>query len=402
MQFAILILLAAVVLILLWLVLMSRRKTVDPAMSLMQMEVQSLRGQLTDAMQRNQETVNHQLNEVTRQVNTQLNQVTQQLQRSTGDLNSRLDNAARVVQEVSKGLGGLSEATKKVFDVGKDIASLQEILRSPKLRGGLGELFLGDLLAQIFPPAHYTLQHRFKSGEAVDAVIKLGKNLVPVDAKFPLENFKRVVETATEDDRKIAKKKFIGDVKRHIDAISGKYILPDEGTFDFALMYIPAENVYYELIIRDEAVDTDKGLLNYSFTKRVIPVSPNSFYAYLQTILLGLKGMHIEEQAQEILRARVRARPCLRGLVPSAFFPEIPDDRKCNRAARCGDCPISARYRRRCNQRGLVGYGNRRTRWLHRRVRLAGTFQIAGADTCPSPLRPIQDLDARFATSVRP
>jgi DNA recombination protein RmuC len=306
MQTAIIILLALTILILLWLVLQSRRKTADPGMTLMQQEVQSLRGQLTEAMMKGQDLVNHQLNEVTLQVNSQLNQVTQQLQRSTGDLNSRLDNAARVVQEVSKGLGGLSEATKKVFDVGKDIASLQEILRSPKLRGGLGELFLGDLLAQIFPPAHYTLQHRFKSGEAVDAVIKLGRNLVPVDAKFPLENFKRVVETATEDDRKAAKKKFISDVKKHIDAISGKYILPDEGTFDFALMYIPAENVYYELIIRDEAVDTDKGLLNYAFTKRVIPVSPNSFYAYLQTILLGLKGMHIEDQAQEILRSLAR------------------------------------------------------------------------------------------------
>ena len=306
MQIAILILLAAVVLILLWLVLQSRKKTVDPAMTLMQQEVQSLRGQLTDAMLKSQDSVNQQLSQVTLQVNTQLNQVTQQLQKSTGDLNSRLDNAARVVQEVSKGLGSLSEATKKVFDVGKDIASLQEILRSPKLRGGLGELFLGDLLAQIFPPAHYTLQHRFKSGEAVDAVIRIGQNLVPVDAKFPLENFKRVVETATEEERRIAKKKFIADVKKHIDAIAGKYILPDEGTFDFALMYIPAENVYYELIIRDEAVDTDKGLLNYSFAKRVIPVSPNSFYAYLQTILLGLKGLHIEEQAQEILKNLAR------------------------------------------------------------------------------------------------
>ncbi len=306
MNIAIIILLAAVVLILLWLVLQSRKKTTDPTMTLMQQEVQSLRGQLTDTMLRSQDSVNQQLGQITLQVNSQLNQVTQQLQKSTGDLNSRLDNAARVVQEVSKGLGSLSEATKKVFDVGKDIASLQEILRSPKLRGGLGELFLGDLLSQIFPPAHYTLQHRFKSGEAVDAAIRIGRNLVPVDAKFPLENFKRVVETDSEEERKTAKKKFISDVKKHIDAIAGKYILPDEGTFDFALMYIPAENVYYELIIRDEAVDTDKGLLNYAFAKRVIPVSPNSFYAYLQTILLGLKGLHIEEQAQEILKDLAR------------------------------------------------------------------------------------------------
>jgi len=325
---AILILLAAFVLILLWFVLQSQKKTVDPTLNLLQQEVQSMRGQLTEAMQRSQETVNQQLGQFSNQVNTQLvqvtnlvntqlgqvasqmnirlGQVTDQLQKSTGDLNSRLDNAARVVQEVSKGLGSLGEATQKIFLVGKDIASLQEILRSPKLRGGLGELFLGDLLAQIFPLSHYALQHRFKSGEAVDAVIKLGSSLVPVDAKFPLENFKRVVETATEEERRIARKKFIGDVKKHIDAISGKYILPDEGTFDFALMYIPAENVYYELIIKDEAIDTEKGLLNYAFTKRVIPVSPNSFYAYLQTILLGLKGMHIEEQAQEILKSLAR------------------------------------------------------------------------------------------------
>ncbi len=294
MQTAILILLTIVLLALIRLMFQTRKKIADPAMTLMQQEVQSLRGQLTDAMHKSQEAVNQ-----------QLNQVTQQLQKSTGDLNGRLDNAARVVQEVSKGLGGLSEATKKVFDVGKDIASLQEILRSPKLRGGLGELFLGDLLAQIFPSAHYTLQHKFKSGEAVDAAIKLGRNLVPVDAKFPLENFKRVIET-TEEDRKAAKRKFISDVKKHIDAISGKYILPDEGTFDFALMYIPAENVYYELIIKDEAIDEDKGLLNYAFAKRVVPVSPNSFYAYLQTILLGLKGLHIEDQAQDILKNLAR------------------------------------------------------------------------------------------------
>jgi len=306
MQLTILILLALTVLILLWLALQSRTKTPDPSLSLMQQEVQSLRGQLTDAMLKNQDSVNQQLGQMNLQVNTQLNHVAQQLQKSNSDMNARLDNSSRVVQEVSMGLGSLSEATKKVFDVGRDIASLQEILRSPKLRGGLGELFLGDLLSQIFPPAHFALQHRFKNGEVVDAVIRVGQSLVPVDAKFPLENFKRVVVTATGEEHKTARKKFIADVKKHIDAIAGKYILPDEGTFDFALMYIPAENVYYELIIKDEAVDSDKALLNYAFAKRVIPVSPNSFYAYLQTILLGLKGLHIEEQAQDILKNLAR------------------------------------------------------------------------------------------------
>jgi DNA recombination protein RmuC len=212
-----------------------------------------------------------------------------------------MDNAARVVGDVKKDLGELSKATQQVFDVGKDIASLQEILRSPKLRGGLGELFLGDLLAQILPPTNYKLQYTFKNGARVDAVIQLTDGLVPIDSKFPLENFRRLLESQTDEEKKANRKRFISDVKKHIDAIASQYIQPDEGTFSFALMYIPAENVYYETIIKDESFGEEKGIASYAFAKRVIPVSPNSFYAYLQTILLGLRGLEISEQAKEIL-----------------------------------------------------------------------------------------------------
>jgi DNA recombination protein RmuC len=125
---------------------------------------------------------------------------------------------------------------------------------------------------------------------------------VPVDSKFPLENFKRVIAGETEEERKAARKKFATDVKKHIDAIASKYILPDEGTFDFALMYIPAENVYYEVILKDDAFGEEKGLCAYALAQRVIPVSPNSFYAYLQAIVLGLKGLRIEKSAHEIIQ----------------------------------------------------------------------------------------------------
>ena len=156
----------------------------------------------------------------------------------------------------SRSLGGLEEANRHIYEVGKDIASLQEILRAPKLRGGLGEFFLEDLLAQILPPQHFSTQHAFRSGEKVDAVIKLGASLVPVDAKFPLENFKRIAGSDERRGKKPRQEAILRPMcKKHIDAIAGKYILPDEGTYDFALMYIPAENVYYETIIKDEAPD---------------------------------------------------------------------------------------------------------------------------------------------------
>lgn len=228
-------------------------------------------------------------------------QVVQSLDGTRRAMDERLDGAARVINDVRQNLGQLTEKTQRLAEIGKDIASLQDILRSPKLRGNIGELFLGDLLAQILPPDHFKLQHGFQGGETVDAVVALKAGLVPVDAKFPLENFQRVVKAESDDEKKVARRAFLQDVKKHVDAIAKKYIRPDEGTFDFALMYIPAENVYYETIIKDDDLGGDGALFEYALKKRVIPVSPNSFYAYLQTVLLGLKGMRIEESAREVI-----------------------------------------------------------------------------------------------------
>src|SRR4030042_3855394 len=251
-------------------------------------------------LNKNISLLTEQLRVINEQVNQPLQRVNQQLQNSSGQIGQRLDTAARVIGEVKENIGRLSKASEQIYEVGKNIATLQEILRPPKVRGGLGEQFLGELLSQILPPEFFTLQYPFLSGERVDAVVKLGEKLVPIDSKFPLDNFRRIIESKTEDERKASQRLFYKDVKKHIDDIASKYIVPKEGTYDFALLYIPAENVYYETITKDESFGEEKGILNDAFNKKVIPVSPNSFYAYLQVIILGLKGLKIEEHAREI------------------------------------------------------------------------------------------------------
>lgn len=225
----------------------------------------------------------------------------EQLEQSNRFLNQTQQGYTQAVGQVQHRLGELQQATQSMLEIGKDISSLQNILRAPKLRGGLGELFLAELLKQILPADHVAFQYAFRDGCKVDAVIFLGEGIIPVDAKFPLENFKRILTASGEEDQRQAKKEFIYDVKKHIDDIASKYILPEEGTFEFALMYIPAENVYYETIIKDEM--QPESLASYAIRKKVIPVSPNSFYAYLQAIVRGLKGLRIEHSAQRILES---------------------------------------------------------------------------------------------------
>lgn len=209
----------------------------------------------------------------------------------------RMDGTIRVFGEVQRELGILAQRTREIQEVGRGINNLQELLRAPKFRGGFGELLLEKLLAEVLPQDSYSLQYRFRSGEIVDAVVRIGRNLVPIDSKFPLEDFERITCAENDEEQNNLRRQFNRNIRKHVDNVA-KYILPDEDTFDFALMYIPAENIYYETIIRDTE---ESDLFSYSVGKKVIPVSPNSFYAYLQVIVQGLKGLHFEKAAGEIL-----------------------------------------------------------------------------------------------------
>lgn len=202
------------------------------------------------------------------------------------NFNERLDNATRVIGQVQRNIGEFSE-------IGRSMKDLQEFLNSPKLRGNLGEQVLKELLKQFLPSQTYKLQYAFKSGEKVDAVVLTSGGLIPIDSKFPMENFRRITGK-NDDSNSQAKKEFEKDVKKHIDDISRKYILTSEGTIDYALMYIPSEAVYYEIV-------NNESLFEYGGEKRVLPVSPTTFYAYLKAILMSFEGQKIEKQAKEIL-----------------------------------------------------------------------------------------------------
>jgi DNA recombination protein RmuC len=206
----------------------------------------------------------------------------------------------RVLADLRERLGELGETTRQLRHLGESVARVQELLRVPRLRGTLGEVWLEEVLRQMLPPTHYTMQYAFKSGERVDAVVRVGDRLVPVDAKFPLEACERMLATegdAAERERRA----FHRSVKARVDEIAERYIRPDEDTYDFALMYIPAENLYYEAMLRDTGPDEGRGVLSHALDRRVIPVSPHTFYAYLLVVQQGLRGLRIEARARELI-----------------------------------------------------------------------------------------------------
>jgi len=234
------------------------------------------------------ETLDHKLSESHRAMQTQFGQTTQ------------------IVKDVTERLTKLDETNKQVINFTDQLQSLQDILKNPKQRGILGEYFLETLLKNVLPPGQYQMQYKFKDGVIVDAVIFVKDKIIPIDSKFSLENYNRILEERDPARRAELEKIFKNDLKTRIDETS-KYIKPEEGTMDFAFMFIPAEGIYYDLLINKVGVikTNTQDLIQYAFKeKRVVIVSPTSFLAYFQTILQGLKALQIEQSAKEI-RERV-------------------------------------------------------------------------------------------------
>ncbi|HUK93975.1 MAG TPA: DNA recombination protein RmuC [Gaiellaceae bacterium] len=233
------------------------------------------------------------------EVDGRLEAITETMDRRLGELDlkvdRRMEHASAQTNAIHKQLGAVGQATEQLAEQAKGLRELQQILRPPKARGGFGELLLANLLADRLPPTAYALQYGFEGGERVDAAIVVDR-IVPIDSKFPLDNFERMVGAENDIERQQFEKLFARDVKGHVDAIAAKYIRPDEGTYDFAFMYLPSEAIYYEL-----ACGKTGALLEYANGKRVLPVSPTTLTAYLQVIVLGLKGLQIEQHAEEVM-----------------------------------------------------------------------------------------------------
>lgn len=221
-------------------------------------------------------------------INSSSTNMVKTLQENSKQLNERLDRAATVIKNVGHEVGLMSE-------IGRSMRELQDFLKSPKLRGNIGEQVLKDLISQMFPKNSFHLQYQFKSGERVDAVIQTDAGILPIDSKFPMENFQKMAKAENNIDKNLAQKELAKNVKKHITDIAKKYILPEEGTMDFALMYVPSESVYYELVNMLDVMDFAK-------QSRVYVVSPTTLYAHLQTILLSYEGKKIERESRDLFR----------------------------------------------------------------------------------------------------
>lgn len=224
------------------------------------------------------------------------------LDKSSQQMLKQFEQSAGIIKDVTQKLTMLEKTNQQVGDIAGELRVLQGVLANPKQRGVLGEYYLSQVLENVLPPDRFQLQHRFKDGEIVDAVIKLDGKILPVDSKFSLENYNRMMEATDKAQRETIAREFKADLKKRIDE-TAKYIRPKEDTMDYAFMFIPSEAIYYDLLINKVGASgtSARDLLEYSFReKNVIIVSPTTFMAYLQTVLQGLRALQIEEQAKEI------------------------------------------------------------------------------------------------------
>ncbi len=236
----------------------------------------------------------NQINELAKIMDSKLSESTKMIQAQFG-------HSAKIVKDVTEKLTKLDETNKQVINFTEQLQNLQQVLTNPKHRGVLGEYYLETLLQNVLPAKNFQMQYKFKDGEIVDAAIFVGDKIIPVDSKFSLENYNRLLEEQDEEKRSQLEQQFKRDLKQRIDE-TAKYIRPQENTFDFAFMFIPAEGIYYDLLVSQVGAIkvSARDLLEYAFAKKVLIVSPNSFYAYLQTVLQGLRALAIEESAKEI------------------------------------------------------------------------------------------------------
>jgi len=236
----------------------------------------------------------------------QMNHISQvldsKLSESTKAMQSQFGQSAKIIKDVTEKLTRLDETNKQVVGFADQLQSLQDILKNPKQRGVLGEYYLETVLKNVLPPGSYQMQYPFKDGTIVDAVVFVDKRIIPIDSKFSLENYNRILETNNPEEKRKYERAFVNDLKVRIDETS-KYVKPEENTMDFAFMFIPSEAVYYDLLINKVGAVTDdtNNLIYYAGKKNVIVISPTSFLAYLQTVLQGLKNQKISEQAKEII-----------------------------------------------------------------------------------------------------
>ncbi|MCH8025370.1 MAG: DNA recombination protein RmuC [Chloroflexi bacterium] len=276
-----------------WL-LTQRRPAHDPAADGLEQQRQeqqlaTLRAEMAQVVNTSQQAVLAHLNSSEARVNTRLDAV----QSSVGQ---SLTATTETIGKIGEQLGGLNEAAKRIQAVGEDVSSLKDVLQPPKLRGGFGELLLEQLVKQVLPAGTYQTQYRFKDGTIVDLVVETPDGLVPIDSKFPVESFRRIVDAPNDEERTKLRKAFIRDVRARVEEVA-KYIQPDENTMDFACMYVPAENIFYETLVGTE----NESAMTFALERQVQLVSPNTFYALLQIVARGFGRQQIQENVKEFM-----------------------------------------------------------------------------------------------------